>query len=139
MVVSVLSTSELAKAGGVSVETLRFYEREGLLPDPPRSRSGYRQYGPRHVERVRFVVRAKGLGFTLREIRELLELSDEPTGKCEEVRVKASAKIEDVLSKIDQLEAVKSALETLVTRCESEGSPEKCPILSALTDKTPPE
>ena len=91
-----LTIGKVARLASVGVETVRFYEREGLLDKPPRRRSGYRQYSKDTVSRLRFIRRAKELGFTLKEIRELLTLRIETESTCEDVRIKAEAKINDV-------------------------------------------
>lgn len=103
------SIGELADAAGVGVETLRFYEREGLLPTPPRKRSGYRQYPPDALARVLFIRRAKELGFTLKEIAELLELRVDPDKSCRDVRALARAKILDVEKRMADLARIKGA------------------------------
>src|SRR5690606_3024768 len=127
-----LTIGKLANAAGVGVETLRFYEREGLLPKPPRKRSGYRQYPPDAVARVRFIRRAKELGFTLKEIQELLELRIDPDKSCADVRALARAKIVDVEEKMADLVRIKAALENLARACRGKGPTSECPILEAI-------
>src|SRR5712692_68328 len=105
-----ISTSELAKRGGVNLETIRYYERTGLLPKPPRSRSGYRQFTPESVRRVRFIKRAQELGFSLKEIKELLALRIAPGSTRADVRKRAEAKIADIDEKVTHLRAMKKAL-----------------------------
>ncbi len=129
---SSLTRGQLARAVGVGIETIRFYEREGLLPDPPRRRSGYRQYPPESVARVRFIRRAKELGFTLSEINDLLELRVDPEKSCADVRAAAKAKMADVEAKMDDLERIKSALARLARACRGKGPTSECPILDAL-------
>lgn len=129
---SSLSIGQLASAAGVGVETVRFYERQGLVPKPPRRRSGYRAYPPETVERVRFIRRAKELGFTLREIAELLALRVDPRTSCADVRALARQKIIDVEAKLAELERIKSALEKLVRACRGRGPTGSCPIIDAL-------
>ena len=129
---SVLTIGKLASAASVGVETIRFYEREGLLPKPPRKRSGYRQYPPDAVARVMFIRRAKGLGFTLKEITELLELRVDPDKSCGDVRAMAKAKIVDVEQKIADLARIKGALEKLAKACRGKGPTSECPILEAI-------
>src|SRR5207245_11222249 len=99
-----LTTGQLARRGGVGVETVRFYERQGLLEEPARKESGYRQYEEDVVARLRFIRRAKELGFSLKEINELLALRVDPDTTCAEVRTKAQAKIADVEQKIEALQ-----------------------------------
>lgn len=127
-----LTIGEVAKAARVGVETIRFYEREGLIAEPPRRRSGYRQYPPDTVRRVRFIRRAKELGFTLKEIGELLSLRVEPGTTCADVRALARAKIADIEGKIAELDTMKKALEHLARSCRGTGPTSECPILDAL-------
>lgn len=127
-----VTIGQLAKAAEVGVETVRFYEREGLLAPPPRKRSGYRQYPPEAIARVRFIRRAKDLGFTLKEILELLELRIDPDRSCADVRALAKAKIADVDVKLADLVRIKSALETLARACRGKGPTSECPILDAI-------
>lgn len=127
-----LTSGQLAKASGVGVETLRFYEREGLLAEPERTASGYRQYPERTVDRVRFIRRAQALGFELRIIRELLTLRDDPDAGSREVREKAIQKLSDIDRKIAELQAMKSELGELVARCDGTMPLADCPIISAI-------
>lgn len=127
-----LTIGKLASAAGIGVEAIRFYEREGLLPQPPRSRSGYRQYPPDAVARVLFIRRAKELGFTLKEVIELLELRVAPDKSCADVRDLAKAKIADVEDKLADLARIKGALERLARTCRGKGPTSACPILEAL-------
>ncbi len=135
----VLTIGALAGAAGVGVETVRFYERKGLIPEPPRSPSGYRQYEPATVERVRFIRRAQGLGFTLAEIAELLDLRIDEVAACAPVAAQARAKLEQVAGKIDELRRMQAALERLVEACEARQPTGECPILEALEgdDRSP--
>ena len=127
-----LKTGELAKQAGVNVETLRFYEREGLLAEPPRRASGYREYPPDTVQRIRFIQRAKELGFTLREIKGLLELRVDPDTTCAEVKEHAAEKIADVKQKISDLKTIERALNKLMNSCRGSGPIDDCPILKHL-------
>ncbi len=127
-----LKTGELAKQAEVNVETLRFYERKGLLPEPPRLTSGYREYPPDTVERIRFIQRAKELGFTLREIKGLLELRVDPDTTCSQVREQAAEKIADVKQKISDLKKIERALNKLMNSCRGSGPVDGCPILRHL-------
>lgn len=129
-----LTIGEVAKAAEVGTETIRFYEREGLIAEPPRRRSGYRQYPADTVRRVRFIRRAKDLGFTLKEIRELLQLRVDPSTTCAEVRAVARAKIADVDGKLAELQRIRGVLEVLAKRCRGEGPTSECPILDLLDD-----
>ena len=114
-----LTIGQLAKQAGLGLETLRFYEREGLIPDPPRRASGYREYPPDTVARVKFIKRAKELGFSLKEIAELLTLRVDPETTCADVRKRAETKVSDVRDKIRTLRRIERALGKL--RCLSEG------------------
>ncbi len=127
-----LTIGQVARQADVGVETVRFYERQGLLNEPPRRESGYRQYPEDVVARLRFIKRAKELGFSLKEIKELLTLRVDPTMTCAEVRSKAQAKIADVEEKIQALQKIKKALVKLTTVCRGRGPTSECPILEAL-------
>jgi len=127
-----LKTGELAKQAGVNVETLRFYEREGLLAEPPRRPSGYREYPPDTVQRIRFIQRAKELGFTLREIKGLLQLRVDPDTTCAEVKEHAAEKIADVKQKISDLKKIERALNKLMNTCRGSGPIDDCSILKHL-------
>ncbi len=130
---SLMSIGRLARLAKVGVETVRFYEREGLIEEPPRSASGYRQYPADTVHRLRFIRRAKELGFTLKEISELISLRDGGGRHRGEVRVIAEAKTRDIDQKVVRLQAMRRALDALVESCAC-GSPPVCPILQALND-----
>jgi MerR family mercuric resistance operon transcriptional regulator len=127
-----LTIGQLARGAGVGVETIRFYEREGLLAEPDRRPSGYRQYPAEAVKRVRFIRHAKELGFTLKEIQELLELRVDPKSSCSDVRQRAQAKITDIEERIAALAQMKGALERLVRSCRGRGPTDECPILAVL-------
>ena len=128
-----LRTGELAGRAGVNVETIRFYERRGLLPRPPRTAAGYRAYSPEFVRRVRFIKRAQDLGFSLREVKELLALRAEPGTTCGDVRRQAEAKLADIADKIADLQRMKKALYRLSAACRGGGLAKNgCPILDAL-------
>jgi Hg(II)-responsive transcriptional regulator len=130
----VIRIGEVAARAGVNVQTLRFYERRGLLKPPARRPSGYREYSPEAVRVVRFIKRAQELGFTLAEIEELLRLREDRRASCPEVRAAGSAKIADIDQKIRSLRAMRRALQVLVDSCRREGSTRECPILEALDD-----
>lgn len=127
-----LSIGQVAKGAGVGIETVRFYERQGLLEEPDRKASGYRQYPEGVVARLRFIRRAKELGFTLREIKELLALRIDPGATRADVRQQAQAKVADIESKIGDLQRMKEALLRLTASCHGDGPPNDCPILEAL-------
>ena len=130
-----MTIGEVAKAAEIGVETVRFYEREGLIAEPPRRRSGYRQYPPDTVRRLRFILRAKELGFTLTEIGELLELRVDPTKSCADVRTLARAKMADIEAKMLDLARIQAALAELVRTCRGKGATSDCPILDALDEQ----
>ncbi|MCH7494042.1 heavy metal-responsive transcriptional regulator [bacterium] len=125
---------QVAAAAGVGVETLRYYERRGLLPNPPRTGSGYRAYGGGAVARVRFIRRAQDLGFTLAEIGDLLALRDDQDINCAHVRKRANSKIAQVDGKVRDLLAIRDRLVALVERCR-EGESSTCPIIEAFEDR----
>ena len=132
---SSLSIGQVADAAEVNVQTLRYYERVGLLPVPKRSRSGYRMYGEDTVRVVTFVKRAQELGFTLKEIKELLKFRTAGLQKREAVRAAAAAKVADIDARIQDLTAIRAALSSLVKTCACQGGKPECPILEALEEK----
>ena len=127
-----LTTSQLAHKAGVNVETLRYYERRGLIPEPPRRDSGYRQYSQDDVARIQFIKRAKELGFTLQEVQELLDLRVDPDTPCIMVKRRAELKIIDIEAKLQSLKRIKKALNKLAAACSGRGPVGDCPILEAL-------
>lgn len=127
-----LTIGQVARSAGVGVETVRFYEREGLIAEPPRRPSGYRQYPPDAVRRIRFIKRAKDLGFTLAEIGELLSLRIAPETTCADVCDRAVVKICDIDGKLLALQRMKEALVRLTKACTGPGPTTDCPILEAL-------
>ena len=130
-----LTIGEVAQRARVHIETLRYYERQGLVASPPRSIANYRLYPEDAVRRVRFIKRAQELGFTLKEIKELLSLRVAPEAGCAEVRADAEVKIKDIDEKIGSLTAMKSVLAKLVAECAGEGPLPDCPILEFLETK----
>jgi len=128
-----ITTSELAKRSSVNLETIRYYERTGLLPKPPRSGAGYRQFSPESVRRVRFIKRAQELGFSLKEIKELLALRIAPGSTRADVRKRAETKIVDIEGKVQHLRAMKKALVRLTESCCGSGPASDCPILESLS------
>ena len=127
-----MTMGELAKRCGVKVATIRYYERRGLLPDPRRRGEGYRDYGDDDVRRLRFVRQAQGLGFTLKEIAELLALRVSPGTSCVDVRELAEAKLTDIEEKLRTLRVFKRALRGLVEQCAESGPSGACAILDQL-------
>lgn len=126
---------KVAAEAGVNIQTLRYYERRGILKEPPRTRSGYREYPPDTVRLIRFIKRAQDVGFTLDEIEDLLGLRVGGGRKRAEVRALAEAKVRDVDEKLRRLQAMKGALERLVETCACQDSERECPILEALDDE----
>jgi MerR family copper efflux transcriptional regulator len=127
-----LSIGKVARRAGIGVETIRFYEREGLLAAPARRDSGYRLYTEGVIGRIRFIRRAKELGFSLKEIKELLQLRRTSSSTCEDIREKAEAKITNVETKIAMLKKMKQALTELSAACKGRTSVGECPILEFL-------
>lgn len=132
-----LTTQEVARRAGVNVQTIRYYERRGLLPDPPRRPSGYRVFGEDHVARIRFIKRAQDLGFTLAEIEELLALRAAPGARSEEVRRRTEDKIAEVDRKLADLQQIRHTLVDLAAACDGHGTTDDCPILRALDGMDP--
>ena len=129
-------TGELARSAGVGVETVRFYmSGRGLLPQPPRSPSGYRQYPPDAVERIRFIRRAQELGFALGEIADLLALRVDEVAACSAVEARAREKLALVEGKMEKLRSLESALKRLVRACQAREPTSDCPILEELEDR----
>ncbi|MEO5626144.1 MAG: heavy metal-responsive transcriptional regulator [Dokdonella sp.] len=128
---------EIAKRAGVGIDTVRYYERSDLLPPPTRRASGYREYEASDVRRLRFIRRAKEIGFSLDEIRDLLALSSDGERGVEGIKSRAEARLVDVESRIAELQRVRRGLKALVAACPGHGPLEKCPILAALTKDDP--
>ncbi len=132
MKVKTLRIGEVARRSSVGVETIRYYEREGLLAEPERRPSGYRQYDESIVARLQFIRRTKELGFALGEIRELLSLWFDSKTKCVHVRQRAEQKIVHIEEKIARIQKMKRSLQKLIRICESRNSIEACPLLEGL-------
>ena len=126
---------QVAERSGVGIETVRFYEREGLIPKPNRSSSGYLLFDDETIARLQFIRRAKELGFTLNEIKELLSLRLNATTSCADIKSRAEAKITNIDEKIRTLRRMKTALKKLTSQCNSQGSVNECSILDALDSK----
>ena len=134
-----LTIGKVARLAEIGVETMRFYERAGLIEEPPRLASGYRQYPTNTVHRVRFIKGAKELGFSLKEIKELLSLRAAPRAKCADIRQRAEEKVQDIDEKIDTLRRMRKALAKLMAECEGSRPVTECPILESLnTQKEKP-
>lgn len=132
MSVKVLRIGEVARQADVGVETIRYYERQGLLEAPQRRASGYRQYDQSVISRLQFIRRAKTLGFTLAEIRELLGLWFGGDTRCEHIRARAARKIADIEDKIHSLQKMKRSLKDVVRRCERRDTAAQCPLWEGL-------
>jgi MerR family copper efflux transcriptional regulator len=129
-----LSSGQLAQHAGVGVQTLRYYERRGLLPEPRRARGTQRRYGAEDVRIVRFIKRTQALGFSLDEIQEMLDLRSEPDHSCVTVQEKVALKIQEIEARIRDLEAMRRSLSELVGRCAEEETVQDCVILRAFDD-----
>lgn len=122
---------ELSRRTGCHIETIRYYEKQGLLPAPPRTMGGHRAFGDEHLRRLTFIVRAKGLAFGMREIRALLSLVDEHDYTCHDIRELTLVHIQDIGEKIRDLRRLEKALNEIVSKCSDDAVPE-CPIVDAL-------
>lgn len=127
-----VTIGQLARKAQVHVETVRYYERRGLFPQPLRRWSGYRQYSQDDLTRLQFIKHAQRLGFSLKEIAELLSLRVDPDTSCRDVKKRAETKIADIEVKIRTLEQMKKALSKLIASCRGRGPTSVCPILEAL-------
>lgn len=127
-----MRTGEVADRANVNIQTLRYYERRGLLPEPERRESGYRDYPADAVSVVRFIKRAQGLGFTLADVEELLHLADGGPDSCDGARELAAAKVADLEQRIAELQAMRNSLVRLADTCEQPRSQRDCPILHAI-------
>jgi len=132
-----MKIGELAAATGCHFETIRYYEKVGLLPKPLRTASGYRAYRPEDVARVRFVTRGRELGFSLEEVRSLIRLSESPDLTCEEVDALARHHLEEVQEKLRQLQRMEAELLATIDRCHADRRAD-CAILQALGDARAP-
>ena len=127
-----LTIGKLAKSAGVSTDTVRFYERCGLLEPPARTASNYRIYPERDIYKLKFIVRAKHLGFTLKEIKELLTLRQDPDATKRQVKTLAEAKIADLKERIVDMQRILATLEQITKTCDGKGLADDCPILAAM-------
>jgi MerR family copper efflux transcriptional regulator len=127
-----LTIGKLAERGGVNIQTIRYYERRGLIPRPERSEAGYRLYGEEAVKRLGFVRKAQLLGVSLQEIDELLALRMQSGTSCADIRQKADQKIAAVDAKLSELSRIRTALVKLARTCRGKGPTSECPILEAL-------
>ena len=123
---------QLARKAEINLETVRYYERRGLLPKPPRTLSGYRLFPAEAAQRLRFIRRAQELGFSLAEIRELLSFRLSAGTSSSEIRRRAQAKISDIENKIKSLESMRKSLRKLAASCDGCRPVSQCPILESL-------
>lgn len=138
MAMKYLTRGQLARLCDVGPETIRFYERQGLIPEAPRSSGGYRRFGGDAVNRLRFIRRAKSLGFSLPEISELLALQDDPGGDRARVKQITESKLDEIEAKITALESMRAALAELAEQCSGHGPVSGCPIIETLADGESP-
>lgn len=135
----IVKIGEVARQVGLTVETVRYYEKQGLIAEPGRNTSGYRQYSTDIVEHLYFIKRAKKLGFSLKEIKELVALRDIPGVSCKEVREQAREKIAGIRQKIAELQKIENDLMALISRCPGQGPLKKCPIIGPMGIPVPGE
>lgn len=127
------SIGQLARQVKCKVETVHYYEKSGLMPEPPRTEGGHRIYALSHIKRLNFIRRCRELGFSIKQIKELLRFIDEPDHYCGEVKAMAMLQAREVQQKIDDLNRLKFALNEMVGRCKGSGySIDDCPIIDAL-------
>jgi Hg(II)-responsive transcriptional regulator len=131
-----MRTSQVATEAGVNIQTLRYYERRGLLPEPERSDSGYRSYDTQTVRTVRFIKSAQQLGFSLEEIDSLLALAAGGPRNCDAAKALATDKIGDLEAKIARLSVMRDSLRQLVATCDRSPSKRDCPLLETIEDDT---
>lgn len=132
-----LSIGDLSERTGCPIETIRYYERAGVLRAPPRTASGRRVYGEAHVRQLAFARRARDLGFSLERVRQLMRLADQPEAARSGARAIALAHVEEVRLKIAELQRVAQQLDTILAECAATTGPD-CPILTVLSEGTPP-
>lgn len=132
-----MTIGQAAEIIGVNPQTIRFYEREGLLPRVPRSAAGYRQFDADLIRRIQFIRHAQEVGFSLDEISDLLSLRADPDGSCSDVQDYAEEKIAELEERMHKLESMKRILENLVALCASGLPTSACPILETLDENEP--
>ena len=131
-----MTIGKAARNAGVGVETIRFYQRKGLIAQPPKPRSsGFRSYPRETIERIRFIRQAQELGFSLREVNELLSLQAHPSADCTDVREQARAKLDEVNQKVAHLQNIAAALRDLIAACPGKGALRECSILTTLSGR----
>src|SRR5712691_401055 len=127
-----MTIGEVANAAGVGVETVRFYERKRLIAQPQRPTSGRRNYDEEAAKRIRFIRRAQELGFSLSEVKQLLDLRLDPRRDCSEVKAEAESKIAAIDARITSLRRIRKSLQSLASSCSGEGPTSTCPILEVI-------
>ena len=132
-----MKTGEVADLAGVNLQTLRYYERRGLLPEPPRGQSGYRIYGPESVHTVRFIKRAQQLGFSLDEVESLLDLAEGGPDGCDAAQEVARHRIQELDRRIADLRAMRDSLDRLVATCSMPRAQRECPLLQCIESDDP--
>ena len=130
-----LKIGELARKAGVNIQTIRYYERCGILHPVSKTESGYRLYEENELKRLKFILHAKELGFTLKEIKELMELEITPLSACSKVQKKTEDKLKLVEQRIEALKSIRRVLKELIIACKKRMPLEKCPILKAIEQK----
>lgn len=130
--ISHLTIGELARGTGTKVETIRFYEKTGLLPAPARTAGNYRAYGPEHLNRLSFIRRSRDLGFSLDQVRALLDLADERDRSCEAIDAIAKEHLTQVDRKIADLQALRRELDSMINQCSC-GTVAECRIIETLS------
>lgn len=126
-----MQRAELARRTGCNLETIRYYEKIGMMPDPPRTAAGYRVYAEGHVSRLRFILRARELGFTIEEIGGLLRLVDDGNQTCAEIKERTERHLADVRSRITDLRRIENVLAATAAQCSGDNAPQ-CPVLDTL-------
>lgn len=132
MIVTSLTIGQVAKAAGVSHDTIRLYERYGLIEEPPRASNGYRQYPPSVVDHLAFILRTKQMGFTLKEIQELLFVHQTSQKSCGKIKHRTQKKLQQVAAKINELKKLEIALKKLAQDCEKNHPDDLCPIFTLI-------
>lgn len=129
-----LTIGQVAKKSGMGIEAIRFYEREGVIPKPNRTESGYRKYNADIIKRLHFIRRAQELGFSLKEITQLIALKVTQKSNCAEVKKRALAKLDNINEKIADLERMRNALEEVTRACVASKPISDCPILKSFDE-----
>lgn len=129
---STITIGKVAKSADVSVETVRFYEQKGLIPRAERTESGYRKYNPSIIEQLKFIQRAKNVGFSLSDIGDLITLKSDPDSCCADVMLRAKIKLEEIDNKISELTRIRDSLQNLVSECDGNPKTTECPLIESL-------